>query len=158
MCIRDRHGELNDAGIDVLRTEFGRTAMLQGARTVSDDPSWRYVNTVRVVLALKRAFDIALRWTVFEPNDDATRTAVASTLIAILTLFWELGAFAGATVDDSFYVRCDDVTTDGNAREAGELIALVGIAPAAPAEFIVLRVGRQDNLPVVTLLREEAFA
>ena len=153
-----QHGELNDAGIDVLRAEFGRVPVLLGARTVSDDPDWRYVNTVRMVLALKRAFDIALRWAVFEPNDAATRAAVASTLITILTLFWQRGAFSGATVEESFFVRCDEDSTDADARDNGRLIALVGIAPAAPAEFIVLRVGRQDNLPVFSLLEKKEFA
>jgi phage tail sheath protein FI len=153
-----QHGELNDAGVDVLRAEFGRVPALLGARTVSDDPDWRYVNVVRMVLALKRAFEVALRWAVFEPNDAPTRAAVAATLIAILTLFWQRGAFAGATMAESFYVRCDDATTDADARDNGRLIALVGIAPAAPAEFIVLRVGRQDNLPIVTLLQKEALA
>lgn len=147
-----QHGELNEAGVNVMRSEFGRAPMLMGARSVSDDPGWRYVNTVRMVLALKRAFDIALRWVVFEPNDDTTRGAVAATLIAILTMFHERGAFAGATPDESFYVRCDEEHNGAEARANGLLLAVVGIAPAAPAEFIVLRVGRQDNLPPVTLL------
>lgn len=151
-----QHGELNLAGVAALRAQCGREPMIQGARTLSDDPDWRYINVVRVVLTLRRAFEIALRWALFEPNDAATRAAVASTLIAILTLFWQRGAFAGGTMAESFYVRCDEVTTDTDARDRGELIALVGIAPAAPAEFIVLRVGRQDNLPLVTLF-EGAF-
>uniref|UniRef100_UPI003F498151 phage tail sheath family protein n=1 Tax=Cupriavidus necator TaxID=106590 RepID=UPI003F498151 len=153
-----QHGELNDAGVDVLRAEFGRMPMLLGARTVSDEPEWRHVNTVRMLIALRRAFDIALRWAVFEPNDAPTRAAVASTLIAILTLFWQRGAFAGGTVEESFFVRCDEDTTGADAREHGQLIALVGIAPAAPAEFIVLRVGRQDNLPVFSLFERKEFA
>lgn len=153
-----QHGELNDTGVDVLRAEFGRMPMLLGARTVSDDPDWRYVNVVRMVLALKRAFEIALRWAVFEPNDRSTRAAVAATLIAILTLFWQRGAFAGETIAQSFYVRCDEDSSDADARDQGQLIALVGIAPAAPAEFIVLRVGRQDNLPLISLLQKEAIA
>lgn len=149
-----QHGELNEAGVNALRAEPGRPPVLMGARSVSDDPDWRYVNTVRTVLALKRAFDIALRWVVFEPNDAATRGAVAAALIAILTLFFERGAFAGATPEESFYVRCDEESNDQDARENGRLVALVGIAPAAPAEFVVLRVGRQDNLPPVTLLQK----
>ena len=131
--------------------------MVLGARTVSDDPQWRFVNVVRLVQALKRAFDVALRWSVFEPNSDETRAAVAATLGAILMLFWQRGAFAGATPAESFFVRCDTDTTDADARDRGELVALVGIAPAAPAEFIVLRVGRQNNVPVVELAAD-AFA
>ncbi|MCY1277163.1 Phage tail sheath protein subtilisin-like domain protein [compost metagenome] len=153
-----QHGELNDAGVDVLRAEFGRVPMLLGARTVSDEPEWRYVSTVRMLIALRRACDIALRWAVFEPNDAPTRAAVATTLVAILTLFWQRGAFAGATAAESFFVRCDEDTTGADAREHGQLIALVGIAPVAPAEFIVLRVGRQDNLPVFSLFERKEFA
>jgi uncharacterized protein len=150
----DGHGALNAAGIDVLRAEPGRTPAIQGARTLSDDPLWRYVNTVRMVQALRRAFETVLRFAVFEPNDGPTRAEVAATLIAVLTLFFERGAFAGATPAESFFVRCDSVSTDGAARERGELIALVGIAPAAPAEFVLLRVGRQDNLPRIGLAGE----
>ncbi|UIF91171.1 phage tail sheath family protein [Cupriavidus necator] len=142
----------------MLRAEFGRAPVLLGARTISDEPEWRYVSTVRMLIALKRACDIALRWAVFEPNDAPTRAAVASTLIAILTLFWQRGAFAGATAAESFFVRCDEDSTGADAREHGQLIALVGIAPVAPAEFIVLRVGRQDNLPVFSLFERKEFA
>ncbi|MFC4158632.1 phage tail sheath family protein [Chitinimonas lacunae] len=146
-----QHGQLNQAGVNVLRAPTGREPLLLGARTVSDEPEWRYVNTVRMVLALKRAFAVALRWAVFEPAALTTRDAVVSTLTAILTLFHERGAFAGATPAESFFVR-----SEGDGRD-GRLIALVGIAPVAPAEFIVLRVGRQDNLPVVTLAQDEAL-
>jgi uncharacterized protein len=153
-----QHGELNEAGVNVIRCAAGGEALLLGARSVSDDPSWRYLSTVRIVQTLKRAIDIALRWVVFEPNDDATRSDVAAVLTAILTMFFERGAFAGASAEESFYVRCDDDTTPQDQRDNGRLVALIGIAPAAPAEFIVLRVGRQDNLPVVTLLERGAVA
>lgn len=149
------HGELNEGGVNVIRRDvgaaLGSAPRLLGARTVSDDPEWRYVHVVRIVQALKRGFDLALRWTVFEPNDDTTRTTVAATLETILLLFWERGAFAGETPASSYFVRCDPDLNDAAGRERGELVALVGIAPVAPAEFIVLRVGRQGNLPRIAL-------
>jgi uncharacterized protein len=118
---------------------------------VSEDPQWRYVHVVRIVQALKRGFDLALRWVVFEPNDATTRATVAATLEAVLQLFWERGAFAGETPATSYFVRCDEELNDAAGRDRGELVALVGIAPVAPAEFIVLRVGRQGNLPRIVL-------
>ncbi len=148
------HGELNLAGLNILRGEFGRLPTLGGARTLSHDPDWRFVNIVRLVLAIKKAIDITVRWVVFEPNSHFTRAAVAATLIALLQLFYERGAFKGATPEQSYFVRCDEVTTPPEARDAGQLIALVGIAPAAPCEFIVLRVGRERNTLMVTLLDE----
>jgi hypothetical protein len=149
------HGELNLAGLNVVRGEFGRPQMLAGARTLSHDPDWRFINIVRLVLTLKKAIDIVMRDIVFEPNSATTRAAATASLTALLQLFFERGAFRGATPEQSYFVRCDDVTTPPEARDLGQLIALVGIAPAAPCEFIVLRVGREHNTLFVTLFEPE---
>lgn len=147
----DDHGELNAVAINVVRGEFGRPPTLGGARSLSFDADWRYLNIVRLVLAIKKGAQIALRWVVFEPNDHATRAAVTATLGALLQLFHERGAFRGATPEQSYFVRCDDVTTPADERGNGRLIALVGIAPAAPCEFIVLRIGRERNTLSISL-------
>lgn len=149
------HGELNLAGLNVVRGEFGRPQILGGARTLSHDPDWRFINIVRLVFTLKKAIDIVMRDVVFEPNNATTRAAVTASLIALLQLFFERGAFRGATPEQSYFVRCDDVTTPPEARDLGQLIALIGIAPAAPCEFIVLRVGREHNTLSVTLFEPE---
>ena len=149
------HGELNLAGLNVVRGEFGRPPILAGARTLSHDPDWRFINIVRLVLTLKKAIAIVMQDIVFEPNNATTRAAVTASLSALLQLFFERGAFRGATPEQSYFVRCDDVTTPPEARDLGQLIALVGIAPAAPCEFIVLRVGREHNTLSVTLFEPE---
>jgi uncharacterized protein len=145
------HGEWNDAGLDVLRAEFGRNALLGGARTLSHDPQWRFINVARLMLTIKKAADIALRWVVFEPNDAALRATVRATLLAVVRLFNARGAFAGDSEDTSFFVRCDDVLNPPEARDAGQLQALIGFAPATPAEFVVVRVGRHFDAPPVSL-------
>jgi Bacteriophage tail sheath protein len=145
------HARWNDAGVNALRIAYGRDPQLEGARTLAYDPQWRYVNVVRLTLAIKKAADIALRWSVFEPNDEILRANVRATLLAILRLFFIRGAFAGDTEDTSFFVRCDEALNPPEARAAGQLLALVGFAPAAPCEFILLRVGTQLNAPSVSL-------
>lgn len=153
----DVHGNLNLAGLNVLRGEFGRPPLLAGARTLSHDPDWSFINVARLVLALKKAIDLTLRWIVFEPNNHATRAAVTASLTSLLQDFFVRGAFRGATSDESYFVRCDEATTPPQEREAGRLIALVGIAPAVPCEFIVLRVGREHNTLTVTLFEPEGL-
>lgn len=148
------HGELNLTGINIMRGEFGRLPTLAGARTLSFDPAWRFINIMRLVMAIRKGAEIALRWVVFEPNDHGTRAIVVATLTELLQTFFERGAFSGATPQDSYFVRCDEVTTSREARDAGQLVALVGIAPAAPCEFIVLRVGWERNTISVTLYGE----
>jgi len=148
------HGEFNVAGLNVIRGEFGRPPVVGGGRTLSADYFWRFINITRLVLLVKKAIEVLVRWAVFEPNDEPTRATIAATITALLTLFHERGAFKGATPDESFFVRCDEVTSPRDERDAGRLIALVGIAPAAPCEFIVLRVGKQRNTLAVTLFED----
>lgn len=149
------HGALNETNVNALRAAFGQSPLIGGARTLSHDSQWRYFNVVRLMLTIKKAADIALRWTVFEPNDETLWASVSATLTAILTLFYERGAFAGATAAESFFVRCDETTNPPEAREAGQLVALLGFQPAAPCEFIVVRVGRQSAAPAVSLFAAE---
>jgi uncharacterized protein len=152
------HGSLNEANLNALRAEFGQTPLLGGARTLSHDAQWRYLNVVRLVLTIKKAAQLALRWTVFEPNDETLWASVRATLTAILTLFYARGAFAGDTASDSFLVQCDETTNPPEVRDAGQLIAVFGFQPAAPCEFIVIRVGRQSTAPVVSLFAAEEVA
>jgi Bacteriophage tail sheath protein len=149
------HGELNESNVNALRTDFGVGCRVAGARSLALDDQWRYLNVVRLMLTIKKAADIALRWTVFEPNDETLWTSVRATLTAILQLFFERGAFAGDTPEESFYVRCDETTNPPDLREEGQLVALLGFQPAAPCEFIVLRVGRQFAAPAVSLFAAE---
>jgi len=154
----EMHGALNESNINVLRTDFGQVPTLGGARTLSHDTTWRYLNVVRLVLTIRKAASLALRWTVFEPNEETLWSSVQATLTAILKLFYDRGAFAGDTAAEAFFVRCDEVTNPPEAREAGQLLALLGFQPAAPCEFIVVRVGRQSSSPGFSLFAAEEVA
>jgi len=149
------HGGLNELNVNVLRAEFGQTPLVGGARTLAHDRQWRYLNVVRLMLTIKKAADIALRWTVFEPNAPTLWASVSATLTAILDLFAKRGAFAGESGAASFFVICDESTNPPEAREAGQLVALMGFQPATPCEFIVVRVGRQFAAPAVSLFAAE---
>ena len=60
------------------------------------------------------------------------------------------GAFAGETEDDAFFVKCDDDTNPPSETANGRLLAVVGVAPVRPAEFVVFRIGRtHDELEVI---------
>ena len=74
----ERHGELNTLGVNVVRTQPGLGLRVLGARTVSSDPTWRFVNVRRLMMMIMKAINVALQWAVFEPNDYATRTRIAS--------------------------------------------------------------------------------
>lgn len=136
---------LNDLSVNVIRGEAGRGPRIMGARTLSSDPDARFVNIRRLILMIRRAVDVLSQWVVFEPNNAATRTSYGSVLQSFMRTLWVQGAFAGASAEQSFFVKCDEENNLAYDRDQGRLLAEIGIAPAYPLEFIVMRVGVQSN-------------
>jgi phage tail sheath protein FI len=148
------HGAFSPLGINVIRALGSRGMRVMGARTMSSDPDWRYVNVRRLMMMIEEAIDHSTRWVVFEPNDVATRTKVTLAIASFLLALWQRGALAGATPAEAFFVRCDETNNPAAERSNGRFVADVGIAPSYPLEFIVLRVGRADNeLEIVEMPR-----
>jgi phage tail sheath protein FI len=139
------HGILNEIGVNVVRPLPGRGLRILGARTVSSDPSWRYVPVRRLMLMVMKAIDHATQWVVFEPNDAGTRERVRLSLTVYLATLWQRGQLAGNSIEEAFFVKCDLENNTDDDRAEGRLIADVGIAPAIPFEFVVVRVWRARN-------------
>jgi hypothetical protein len=142
---KERHGILNSAGVNVITAREGRTLRILGARTMSSDPTWRFIPVRRLVCMLRDVFDVSTQWAAFEPNNDETRALLQSNIDELLSQLWLQGALVGATADEAYRVRCDELNNDATRRASGELHIDVAIAPAAPLEFIILRIGRQGN-------------
>jgi phage tail sheath protein FI len=139
------HGVLNPDHVNAIRTFPGRGIRIFGARTLSSDPDWRFVNVRRLLLMLEKAIRIGTQWVVFEPNNRLTRAKVHLALTSLLLETWRRGALAGRTAQEAFYVNCGETENPPYARDRGMLVAEIGVAPAKPFEFIVVRVGVTDN-------------
>src|SRR6187397_426752 len=63
------HDQLNPAGINCIRAFPGRGIRVWGARTISSDPSWRYLNVRRLFNYIEESIFEGTQWVVFEPND-----------------------------------------------------------------------------------------
>lgn len=132
---------LNPRGINVIR-DFranGQGIRVWGARTLSSDPEWIYVNVRRLFNFVEESVDQGLQWVVFEPNSDPTWARVRRTIETFLERVWRDGALLGTRRDDAFFVRCDRTTMSTDDILNGRLICLVGLAAVRPAEFVVLR-------------------
>jgi phage tail sheath protein FI len=136
----DHLGLLNADGINAVRGFPGRGIRLWGARTTSDDPSWRYINVRRLFIMLRRSLEEGTQWAVFEPNDPRTWERLAQTVDEFLKKLWADGYFAGNTPEDSYFVRCDSAINTGDTRALGQLWIEVGVAPAIPTEYIIFNV------------------
>jgi hypothetical protein len=145
-CLSDaEQAILNPRGVNCLRSFPGRGLLVWGVRTLSQEPTWRYVNVVRVVLAIIKQILINLRWTVFEPNDQQLRDRIVATLTIFLGDLFSRGALVGTTPREAFFVKCDDETNPPEVMERGECITQIGLAVARPAEFVVVTIKRTSE-------------
>jgi uncharacterized protein len=134
--------ELADAGLNSIRSFPRQGIRVWGARTLSSDPEWRYVNVRRVFLHLASSIDQGTRWTVFEPNGERLWERLREQVEHFLDRNWRDGALAGETANEAYYVKCDAETNPPEVIEAGQVVCEVGIAPLKPGEFAVLRLSR----------------
>jgi uncharacterized protein len=139
------HGLLNTAGINVIRGDFGRPIRVMGARTVSSDPNWRFINVRRLVCMIRASLELSTRWVVFEPNNPFTRATLTAGIIRLLNQLWTQGALVGATADAAYQVVCNDSNNPPTTQVMGQLIADIAIAPSVPFEFVLLRLGRSED-------------
>lgn len=135
---------LNANGVNVIRDfrTAGRGIMVWGARTMSADPEWRYVNVRRLFIYLERSIDLGTKWVVFEPNSEPTWAAVRLSIQAFLLAEWRKGVLVGAKPDEAFFVRCDRTTMTQADVDSGRLVCEIGVAPVKPAEFVIFRIGQ----------------
>ncbi|MBW5484172.1 phage tail sheath family protein [Streptomyces bambusae] len=133
---------LNPIGVNCLRAFPGRGIRVWGARTLSSDAAWRYLNVRRLFNYIEDSILLGTQWVVFEPNDDALWARIRRTISAFLVNEWRRGALFGLTPDEAFYVKCDRETNPTEGIEAGEVVCEIGIAPVKPAEFVIFRLAQ----------------
>ncbi|MDX3342599.1 phage tail sheath subtilisin-like domain-containing protein [Streptomyces baarnensis] len=133
---------LNPIGVNCLRTFPGQGVRIWGARTLSSDPEWRYLNVRRLFNYVEKSILDGTNWVVFEPNDRFLWESVSRTVTAFLTRVWRSGALFGRTPAEAFFVRCDEENNPPENRDAGILTIDIGIAPVKPAEFVVFRLSQ----------------
>jgi phage tail sheath protein FI len=139
---KGEHDQLNPSGINCIRAFPGRGIRVWGARTLSSDPAWRYLNVRRLFNFVEESIFEGTQWVVFEPNDMRLWGRVKRTINAFLLRVWRDGALFGATADQAFYVKCDAENNPPETRDAGQLVVDIGIAPVKPAEFVVFRIAQ----------------
>jgi phage tail sheath protein FI len=133
---------LNPLGINCFRFFEDRGYRLWGARTISSDPEWKYVNLRRYFAYLEHSIDKGTQWAVFEPNGDRLWANVRRTISDFLLNEWQTGALLGDKPEAAYFVRCDRSTMTQNDLDNGRLVCLIGVAALRPAEFVIFRIGQ----------------
>ncbi|MGD0556582.1 MAG: phage tail sheath subtilisin-like domain-containing protein [Streptosporangiaceae bacterium] len=139
---KNEHDQLNPIGVNCIRAFRGQGIRIWGARTLSSDPEWRYVNVRRLFNFVEKSILNGTNWVVFEPNDMRLWGTIERTVTMFLRQVWRSGALFGSTPDQAFYVKCDEENNPPENRDVGILTVDIGLAPVKPAEFVVFRLSQ----------------
>ncbi|MEU5847087.1 phage tail sheath family protein [Saccharopolyspora shandongensis] len=133
---------LNPIGVNCVRAFPGRGIRIWGARTLSSDPAWRYLNVRRLFNYLEESILIGTQWVVFEPNDDRLWSSIRRNISAFLHEAWRDGALFGRTAEEAFFVKCDRENNPTESIDLGQVVCDIGVAPVKPAEFVIFRLSQ----------------
>ncbi len=133
---------LNPIGVNCIRAFPGRGIRIWGARTLSSDPAWKYVNVRRLFNYLEESILLGTQWVVFEPNDEYLWSTIRRNIAAFLMEEWRRGALLGSTANEAYYVKCDKETNTPQTIDTGQVICEIGVCPVKPAEFVIFRLAQ----------------
>ncbi|MDE7243025.1 MAG: phage tail sheath subtilisin-like domain-containing protein [Oscillospiraceae bacterium] len=131
---------LNPIGVNLIRSFPGRGIRVWGARTISSNGLWKYLNVRRLFIYVEESIKANTNWVVFEPNSETLWGRVTRTIESFLATCWRDGALAGTSPDQAFFVECGLTTMTQDDIDNGRLICQIGIAPVKPAEFVIFRI------------------
>lgn len=131
---RSEMDDLYSAKINPLIDSTATGRVVWGARSLSTDLRWRYVNARLLHNFLRHRIRFLLQFAVFENNGPSLWLRVAQILKGDLDSLFRQGYFAGETAADAFQVQCD---ARNNSAASSTLNVKVAFAPNTPAEFIV---------------------
>jgi phage tail sheath protein FI len=144
MLTNDENGVLNPKAVNCIRNFPTYGTIIWGARTLQGNDErgseWKYVPVRRTALFLEESLYRALKWVVFEPNDEPLWAQIRLNVGAFLHDLFRQGAFQGKTPQDAYFVKCDKETTTQNDINLGIVNIVVGFAPLKPAEFVVIQI------------------
>lgn len=140
-------GFVAEAGINPLVIQPGRGVVIWGARTMSTDPRWVFINSRRIVSMVTEQLRRDNEWAVFEPNTDTLWKVIERDVLVRLDQFWTAGLLGGPRAQQEYSVQCGRDTNPVEARDRGELNVRVSLRPIGTTERILidLRLGTSNN-------------
>jgi uncharacterized protein len=145
---RNEQALLNPRGINVIRDLDDMGIRVYGARTLSEDKEWKYLNVRRLFQVVRTSVSRGTEWVVFEPNNERLWGNIERNIRAYLKTLFNNGALQGKTPEEAFYVRCNEVTNPQENIDLGIVTIEIGIAPVKPAEFVQINIQQKIDKEV----------
>jgi phage tail sheath protein FI len=140
----DENGVLNPLAVNCIRNFPIYGTIIWGGRTLRGNDEigseWKYIPVRRTALFIEETLYRALKWVVFEPNDEPLWAQIRLNVGAFMHGLFRQSAFQGTTPREAYFVKCDKETTTQNDINKGIVNIIVGFAPLKPAEFVIIKI------------------
>lgn len=137
---RNEQALMNPRGVNIIRDFDDMGIRVYGARTLSTDTEWKYLNVRRLFQVVRQSVTKGTEWVVFEPNNEILWGNIERNIRAYLKTLWSSNALMGKTPEEAFYVRCNASTNPTENIDRGLVTIEIGIAPVKPAEFVQINI------------------
>lgn len=139
-------GDITGMGANPIVVQPGRGVVVFGARTLSRDPRWEFINSRRIVSLVAEQLRRDNEWVVFEHNNSMIWKVLERDCMARLDEFWNAGLLTGPSAGKDYSARCDSETNPAFEREMGRLNVQVRVRPISTTEHITidLRLGEGE--------------
>ena len=140
-------GELAEGHVNPLVVQKAQGIVVWGARTLSDDPNYSFVNSRRVVSMVAEQIRRDNEWAVFEQNSTRIWSVLARNTRIRLEEFWRAGLITSEAPKGDYEVQCDRENNPRSERDAGKLNVRVRLRPIGMTEHVTidLRLGEGET-------------
>jgi phage tail sheath protein FI len=127
------------ARINPLIAERQTGRCVWGARTLSLDKRWRYIQARRFFLFVEKSVFTSSWWSVFENIGPELFSRIQTNVRGFLRGLLSQGYFPTKKEEDAFLVVVDSTNNDDTSADNGEVIIDTFLAVNKPGEFIRFR-------------------
>ena len=130
--------------VNAIRNLPGAGIVIMGARTLKQDGTAnRYINMRRSLTFIEKRLNDLAQFAVFENNTEKLWARLTTVLGSFLNDYRNQGGLRGTTLEQSFYIKCDDENNTPASIAAGEVHVEIGVALEYPAEFVVINLSQK---------------
>lgn len=138
----DEIANLNNNGINCIIYIKGLGIVNWGARTLSKDKKWRYLNARAIFEYVEKSIQEGTRWAVFQPTNESTWNRLTLTCNTFLNT---VPGLRGDFADQRYSFVCDASNNPESVRDEGKIISDVGLNIESIGEFVMFRIGHMKN-------------
>jgi hypothetical protein len=129
---------LSQEYVNAIYTVSGRGIMPMGARTLSNEPIFKQINSRRIMNLIVEQIRRDSRWAVFEVNNPHLWSVVSRDVRSRLEEFWNAGLLRLSDSGEKYSVTCNAENNPSELVDAGYINVEVRLQPVGTTEQILV--------------------